>query len=104
MSIRDLAVPATLEEDLRDFERLVEGGRLAKEFHVRRKDGEDRIFQLDAVRLGKDRVIGFCSDITDLSSMDRSCLVSTSFCSASFSSGSTLTFHWGASFRLAGYW
>lgn len=68
MGIRDLASPEAPPADLRVFGRLKEMGTVEEEILLRRKDGSDLPTLLRAVAISENRLMGFC---TDLSERDR---------------------------------
>lgn len=65
MSVRDLASPEGLEQTFTSFADLLATGEVSREILMRRKDGADVDVLLRAVKLGENRYIGYCSDITD---------------------------------------
>ncbi|MFC1712970.1 PAS domain S-box protein [Candidatus Poribacteria bacterium] len=65
MSIPDLAPPESPPEAFESFNELKETGKVQTEVILRRKDGTDFHSSLKAVALSDDRLMAFCSDITD---------------------------------------
>ncbi|WP_217177971.1 PAS domain S-box protein [Methanoplanus limicola] len=66
MTVRDLASPNAPPKTVLSFIKLRDEGSVESELLLRRKDGTDFYSMLKAVALDKDRLIGFCSDITEL--------------------------------------
>jgi PAS domain S-box-containing protein len=66
MTVKDLASPNAPPDTTESFTRLKEKGKIHSEVLLRRKDGTDFYSMLKAVALDEDRLIGFCSDITEL--------------------------------------
>lgn len=64
MRIIDLLAPGGTEEGLDHFRRLLEHGQAVGEMRYRTKSGTVRWWTVQAVRLGPDRFLGFCEDIT----------------------------------------
>ncbi|UUX92504.1 PAS domain S-box protein [Methanoplanus endosymbiosus] len=66
MTVRDLASPNAPPKTVLSFIKLRDEGSVESELLLRRKDGTDFYSMLKAVALDKDRLMGFCSDITEL--------------------------------------
>jgi PAS domain S-box-containing protein len=64
MSIRELSSPESPPETLASFNILKETGRVKTDVILRKKDGNDLHFYLEAVAISEDRFMAFCSDIT----------------------------------------
>ncbi|MBP6765374.1 MAG: EAL domain-containing protein [Rubrivivax sp.] len=65
MTVGDLAPPGRAPEYLAQLKRILSKGQLALELALRRPDGTERLVQLRALRLPGQRVMGYCSDITE---------------------------------------
>ena len=65
MTVLDLASPDAPPDTVESFIRLKEDGCVQAEILLRRKDGTDIYASLKAVALDGERLMGFCSDITD---------------------------------------
>ena len=65
MSIKDLASPESPPEALETFNKLKEKGKIQSEILLRRKNDTDFYASLSAVVLSDDRLMAFCSDITE---------------------------------------
>ena len=65
MTIRELSAQEAIGEVFEDFYRLRKEGALETELLLERKDGTVFHASLKAVALGDERLMGFCSDITE---------------------------------------
>jgi PAS domain S-box-containing protein len=64
MRIPDLLPPDGVEAGLDQFLHLLDHGHAAGDVRYRMKSGEVRWWSVNAVRLGPDRYLGFCEDVT----------------------------------------
>lgn len=64
MSVSDIFSPNGHEENFEHFNRLLTEGRSSGEVLIRKKDGTDCYFFVEAVRLSDDKAIGFSIDIS----------------------------------------
>lgn len=64
MSVSELFSPYGHEENFKHFNRLLHEGRSSGEVLIRKKDGTDCYFFVEAVRLSDDKSIGFSIDIS----------------------------------------
>ncbi len=64
MSIPDLLVPESFEDDLKHFLALVDTGQSYGETAFRRANGSVGCWTVSATRIGPDRYLGFVEDIT----------------------------------------
>jgi len=72
-SIADVVAPEDLASALKAFQEAVQTGRpLSKEYGFLRKDGTKIYMTVDAVVARANRVIGFCTDITDRKTAEQS--------------------------------
>ena len=65
MSIADLADPALLAEEMKLFEKTKKSGSMTAEIRMGRKDGTFIWSTLKTVPLSGNRIMAFCSDITE---------------------------------------
>ncbi|MEI7434509.1 MAG: PAS domain S-box protein [Methanomicrobiales archaeon] len=65
MRIADLLPPESLEAGVRSFRDVVETGHSMYELAFRHKDGSDRYWSVEAVRLPNATLMGFVKDITE---------------------------------------
>jgi PAS domain S-box-containing protein len=65
MSIQDLLAEESLEEGLNHFRRMIETGAAESCLWHKRKDGTKCYLSVNAVKLSKTRILGFCKDITE---------------------------------------
>jgi PAS domain S-box-containing protein len=63
MSVPDILSPNGQKENFEHFNRLLSEGGSSGEVLIRKKDGTDRYFFVEAVKLSDDRFIGFSIDI-----------------------------------------
>ena len=72
-SIADVVVPEDLPSAMKTFQESVQTGQpLSEEYGFLRKDGTKIFMTVDAVIARANRVIGFCSDITDRKTAEQS--------------------------------
>ena len=72
-SLADVVAPEDLPSALKAFQESVQTGRpISKEFGFLRKDGTKIFMTVDAVVARANRVIGFCTDITDRKAAEKS--------------------------------
>jgi PAS domain S-box-containing protein len=60
----DLFSPLQKEANSMHFSRLLNNGKTSGEVLIRKKDGGDRYFSVDAVKINNSQYIGFCVEIT----------------------------------------
>jgi PAS domain S-box-containing protein len=65
MAITDVVLEEDPAETLRDFERLKSTGFIEGEYRLGRSDGTPAWMSMHAVKIGTDRFLGFCLDITE---------------------------------------
>ncbi|MDP3442559.1 MAG: diguanylate cyclase, partial [Ignavibacteria bacterium] len=65
MKISDFLIPESLEDGLSHFQMLLETGKSRGEMQYKHKDGSNRWWSVDAVKLTNHRFLGFAKDITD---------------------------------------
>lgn len=65
MGVPDILPPEEQEKGWNHFVRLQEEGHSSEEFAFIRKDGEQRFWTVDAVKLSEGRFLGFVQDITE---------------------------------------
>ncbi|MCC7574344.1 PAS domain S-box protein, partial [Candidatus Woesearchaeota archaeon] len=63
-NIKDISPPEESKENVRDFQRLLQGEKLLKELNLIRKDGSSVPVDLHAILLPNGFVYGSCRDIT----------------------------------------
>lgn len=64
MNIQDISLPEEVQSNVRDFQRLLQGEKLFKEYNLVRKDGSIIPVDLNAILLPNGFVYGSCRDIT----------------------------------------
>jgi len=64
MSIPDLLVKETFDEDILHFQTLVREGNIQCKIRFHPKNGEKRWWSVTAVKISGTRFLGFCNDIT----------------------------------------
>ncbi|MFA7636815.1 MAG: PAS domain S-box protein [Monoglobales bacterium] len=64
MSIGDFAAEDCMEESMQSFTTLLETGSISTELKYKHKDGSIRWWTVDAVRISRNRFLGFSIDIT----------------------------------------
>ena len=65
MSISDLLPEKSLKEGLASFRKVVKTGAAKSDLLYRQKDGTERWWSVEAIKLDEDRFLGFTKDITD---------------------------------------
>jgi two-component system, cell cycle sensor histidine kinase and response regulator CckA len=65
MSIRDLVAEESVEDGAAHFKKLVETGSATSDLWHKHKDGSKRCLTVNAVKLSEERILGFCTDITE---------------------------------------
>lgn len=65
MSIPDLVYPEALDTVMDEFAHFLSEGNLSSELLCRHKDDSKLYLSIHAIRLEKDKYIGFCTDITE---------------------------------------
>ena len=65
LSIPDVLAPQSLEAGLQTFQKVVQEGFASAEFLFRQKDGTQFWSTVLATRLGEDRVMSYCQNITE---------------------------------------
>jgi PAS domain S-box-containing protein len=65
ISISDLLAKESLEEGLAHFKKVMATGNATSDLWHKHKDGSKRCLTVNAVKLSKTRVLGFCKDITE---------------------------------------
>ena len=65
MTISDIITPETLKDGMNHFKRLLEQGASSGSMQFKHKDGSNRWWSVDAVKLTDNRYLGFVKDITD---------------------------------------
>ncbi|MGM0613875.1 MAG: PAS domain-containing hybrid sensor histidine kinase/response regulator, partial [Bacteroidota bacterium] len=65
MSIPDLMQKTEVEKGLQHFKKVMDTGSSRGEVGFLTKTGENRFFQVAAVKLAKDRILGFVKDVTE---------------------------------------
>jgi len=64
MTIRDLLAEESLEDGMNHFQKLMETGAAVSDLWHKQKNGSKRLLTVNAVKLSKTRILGFCKDIT----------------------------------------
>jgi len=70
MRISDILVPEALEDGINHFKRLVKTGKSSGVMQYKHKDGSNRWWSVDAVKLTNHRFLGFAKDISERKHME----------------------------------
>ncbi|NLP31271.1 MAG: PAS domain S-box protein [Clostridiales bacterium] len=65
MNLRDITAPESIDEAINHFKTLMETGKMSAELRYCHRDGSIRWWTVDAVKISKNRHLGFSIDITD---------------------------------------
>jgi PAS domain S-box-containing protein len=72
MSIQDLFSKDSLEASMESFKRLADEDKISTEHEFIKKDGTSGWWMVDAVKISRDRFLGFTTEITDRKSTEKS--------------------------------